>query len=189
MALIDLDQPERNLRTSDGPHSRPRLWVVGVTCFAIGVGAGGASTYQWLSQKTQESRASTISIMALANFNAPDSASFTVWSDGRVTAASLSAHASIFNGGPMAVDLLTVSATHPGISLQGVGNGRSIDSGEVVSLPVEIQVECSASDRLKAIPVSISVKTAVGENRELSVTIGGEPWVRRVRTVCSGPGP
>jgi len=50
-----------------------------------------------------------------------------------------------------------------------------------------IQIDCAVSRHLLAVHVLLSVETLAGDHREVSVTIGGNPWVRQVEVACAGP--
>lgn len=180
--MIDLDAapPEPVAATGHG-----RLWLVGLLCLVAGILLGGLAT----DRRQQRSRDAAVSVVVLIDAGAwlDDSARPAASVGRRVTAVALVRHVTVVNTGPAAVDLLGISAGRPGLILLSLGDERRIEPGATRPAAVRVEVDCTASRRLLAVPGSLAVRTRTGVRRDLPVTFGGDLWVRQAEEICVAP--
>ncbi|GIF22737.1 hypothetical protein Ate02nite_54670 [Paractinoplanes tereljensis] len=158
---------------------------MGVILLVVGGLVGGLVTHRWQAHTSREADASVISVVALTDFgDRPGLVQSSAGVGSETTAVSLNAHVTIVNAGPMALDVLGFAVDQPGMVLLGYTAGR-VGPAATMAVQLAFQIECAVSRGLLAVPASLSVETVAGDRRQITVTIGGNPWVRQVQAACA----
>src|SRR4051812_29104899 len=126
MNVIDLDRPSV---VPPAPQRRPHLLVA--CALVIGAVLGASATYGVIARRQAADRDRRVSVFVFAEASpfVDDTPADSVVSDGRVATVTLTRRVTLLNAGPMPINIRDLSASRPGVSVQGVDKQRWIAPG------------------------------------------------------------
>jgi hypothetical protein len=185
MHVIDLDRP------SVVPPARDRKsHLLVASALVIGVVLGACATYGWSAGRQAAARDRQVSVFVFAEASpfVADVPADTVVLDGRVATVTLTRRVTLVNAGPVPINVRDLSASRPGVSVQGVDKERWIDPGATIQADADLHVDCAHGLPLGRLPVTLLVETSDEVNREARPREGidGTPWSEQAEVACSG---
>ncbi|MER7001436.1 hypothetical protein ABT297_00040 [Dactylosporangium sp. NPDC000555] len=148
-----------------------------VALVLVGVVAGALATYQWMAVQQRSREASEVSlVLAAAGIESVGGEPGRITIEGAVTAV---------NGGPMPVEV-SGAADAAAVMVKGQ---RRIAPAATGWFAVTATVPCSDGAGVRPLPVDLSVVTADGARRAVTVQLPlmGSQWYELVVRVCSMP--
>jgi hypothetical protein len=180
MTVIDLDRPAPD-RGRRRPATVRGLTLVVVGALLAGMLLGGVAAYAWWCRPLAASVAQERSTVSLLLFAEPG----TPTVDGKQRRVRLDAQVTVVNAGPAPVNVLTVRADRPGVTVRSPERERWIEPGTALPLDVVVESSCEPGVPLP-LAASVRVETEDEEVRDISpVALDGAAWMESSRAACA----
>lgn len=182
MGVIDLDRPPARR-----PSRSARTLQTCAAGLAVMIVLGAAGTRSLDHREAQEKATQVeVSVTAETGPDADDLAVGGVVEDGRVTDASLTRRVLIVNTGPLPVDLHSLSADRPGLTLRVDGPAQTLRPGQTVLAETNVTVACEQGLPLRSLPIRIAVRTVDDRDRTAVATLDVSGWREQATSACKG---
>jgi hypothetical protein len=148
---------------------------------------GSSITYRQVTAHQQELRDATVSVLVFATINpAEGDLAGRVAGSPRAASVATDVQVTIVNTGPAAINVPSLSAAQPGVTLSVTERQRRIDPGAAVTADAVVTVECTVGYPLQDLVATLSVQAFDDTARLSPVTFSAGPWNGRLEGPCRG---
>jgi hypothetical protein len=188
MKVIDLD--EAAAPPAEPRGDRRRRWrraAIAAALLLIGALIGSSITYRQVVARQEELRDSTVSVLVLATINPAEGGTASrVAGSQRAASVAADVQVTIVNTGPAAINVPSLSAAQPGVTLSITAKQRWIDPGAAVTADAVVTVECMVGYPIRDLEATLSVLAWDDTSRLSPVKFSAGPWNDQLEEPCRG---